>query len=42
MEIKNNTNSETSLAPVEPLQGEIVRPGEPVPPHGLNDNEAGA
>ena len=40
MDIKNETKSETSLVPVEPLQGEILRPGEPVSPHGLNDSEA--
>jgi uncharacterized protein YaaN involved in tellurite resistance len=40
MDIENGNKSETSLAPVEPLQGEIVRPGEPVSPNGLNDGEA--
>jgi uncharacterized protein YaaN involved in tellurite resistance len=40
MDIKNETKSDTSLVPVEPLQGEIVRTGEPVPPDGLNESEA--
>jgi uncharacterized protein YaaN involved in tellurite resistance len=40
MDNQNENKSETSLVPVESLQGEIVRPGEPVCPHGLNDSDS--